>query len=162
MLVIFPWQQTARSSWWEKGRSACPPGAVSTKQHASPPSPRRTDQLLSWCASNHPLSRHPPPASAPTSRHWASGDLTEALIRLLTSLLMARRSVARMACSRATAWNCMHEQAGCRKHGREMSRSEKAAGHSKQACRHMGFMAFSALLEPPGAHHTKIVLDASC
>ena len=42
----------------------------------------------------------------------ASGDLMAALVRLLTSLLMARRSVARSAWRRATAWNCKCQWGG--------------------------------------------------
>eukprot|EP00983_Pelagomonas_calceolata_P032058 1006448-Pelagomonas_calceolata.AAC.3 len=50
------------------------------------------------------------------------GDLTFAFVSVLTSLLMARRSLARRACSSATAWNCvctsvvrMHKAGGSRR-----------------------------------------------
>ena len=41
-----------------------------------------------------------------TSRHCASGERVAPRVRLDTSLLTARRSLARSACSSATAWNC--------------------------------------------------------
>ena len=46
------------------------------------------------------------------TRHCAMGDLTLALVSVLTSLLMARRSLERSACRSATAWNCA--EGGCK------------------------------------------------